>query len=242
MQVRLFNLHRPVSIQLSQPSLLTLGARRLVRGLSGLGIVAGLVAAVVPAPIAIALPFPLPRVNDYRPSRRDFDQCTSRLINLQLSVEEATSACARTLVPSDLSRCVERIASVDAIAAVDALSACRQVRRPEEMASCVVDINGRVEGATAADVLDGCRRSLFPDRLANCVVGTTQAAKYPSTQAINTCIDGGYFPRELDPTFISYPLVESPEPSQTPLFEPVPSLTPAPAQTTPAQEVIPQKF
>jgi hypothetical protein len=236
-----------VSIQPSQSSSFSStvqGNRRWLRCLSGLGMVAGLVAVVFPVPAAIALPFPLPRVNDYRPSRRDFDQCTSRLVNLKLSVEEATSACARALVPSDLSRCVIRVASVDALTATDALAACRQVRRPQEMASCVLEIHGRVQGASAAEVLDSCRRSLFPDRLANCVVGTSRAANYSPTQAINTCIDGGYFPRELDPTFISYPLVEPPEATQPPLFE-SPSPTPAPAPVTPvapAQEVLPQRF
>ncbi len=248
MQINLFHLSRLVSIQHSQhqslqPSLTT--ARRLIHCLAGIGVTTGLIAVVVPVPGAIAFPSPLPQVNDYKPTKRDFDRCTSRLLELNISVEEATWACSRALVPSDLSRCVREVARNTGIPATDALSACRQVRRPREMASCVVDINRNLKEATASEVLDHCRRSLFPDRFADCVVGTTRAAKHPATQAMNTCIDGGYFPREVDPTFISYPLVEQPDPAPIPSYEPVPApapVTPAPTTPIPPAEVLPQKY
>lgn len=217
-----------------------------MRGLAGISVIAGLVAAVVPAPMAIAIPSPIPRVNDYKPTKRDFSRCTSRLLDLKLSVEEATSACARALVPSDLSKCVTKVSGVGGISAPDALSACRQVRRPEEMASCVVDINRNLNGATASDVLDNCRRSLFPDRFADCVVGSNRVAKNPATEAMTTCIDGGYFPREVDPTFISYPLIQQQDQVPTPTFEPAPApIQPAPAPTpapSAPTQVVPQKY
>ncbi|WP_421657478.1 hypothetical protein [Leptothermofonsia sp. ETS-13] len=237
-----------MSIQYSQHQSLhsSLAASgRFVRYLAGIGVTSGLITSVVAVPGAIAFPSPLPQVDDYKPTQKDFNQCTSRLLELNISVEEATWACARALVPSDLGRCVSEVARDGGIPATDALSACRQVRRPKEMASCVVAINRNLKEATASEVLDNCRRSLFPDRFADCVVGTTRAAKNPATQAMNTCVDGGYFPREVDPTFISYPLVEQPEPAPLPSYEPVPTpapVTPAPTTPAPPTEVLPQKY
>ena len=220
---------------------------RLSIALTSFSVTAGLAAAVVPAPLAIAQPFFFSRDNQYTPSTRDYDRCTARLLDLKLPAEEAASACARALKPSDLSRCVTRVSDVKGIAATDALEACRRVWRPQEMASCVVDIEGRVNGSTATEVLDYCRRSLLPDRFANCVVGVSRAVKSSPTQALDTCIDGGYFPREVDPTFIPYPLTSS-EPTIPSVAEPVPApapVVPAPVTpTTPAppSEVTPQRF
>ncbi|UBF24286.1 hypothetical protein K9N68_21590 [Kovacikia minuta CCNUW1] len=220
---------------------------RLVRGLAGVGVTAGLVASVVPAPLAIAIPSPFPRTTDYKPTTGDFNRCTSRLLELKLPTEEATSACARALQPSYLSKCVVRVSREGGVAAIDALSSCRRVRRPDELASCVVQIQTKVKAAAPTEVLDNCTRSLFPDRFADCVVGTTQAAKLPPTDVINTCISGGYFPREVDPTFIPYPLTSvetpvQPEITPAPTYTP-PAVTPTPTPTTPApSEVIPQKY
>jgi len=224
---------------------------RLIRCAAGIGVAAGLVASVVPAPSAIAsFPSPFPHVTDYKPTTGDFNRCTSRLLGLKISPEEATASCARALQPSYLSKCVVKVTNQGGVAAQDALSSCRRVRRPDELADCVVQIHSKVKAAASAEVLDNCTRSLFPDRFADCVVGTTEAAKPAPTEAMNTCIGGGYFPREVDPTFIPYPLTsieppasqagQTPVPNYTPpQATPAPSTTPAPAAPS---QVIPQKY
>lgn len=220
---------------------------RLLRSLAGVGVTAGLVASVVPAPSAIAIPSPFPHTTDYKPTIGDFNRCSSRLLDLKLPPDEATSACARALQPSYLSKCVVKVSKDGGVAATDALAACRRVRRPDELASCVVQIHSKVKAAATAEVLDNCTRSLFPDRFADCVVGTTQAAKLPPTDVINTCISGGYLPREVDPTFIPYPLTSVEPPTQSlenlpPTTPPPfanPSVTPAPSSPS---EVVPQKY
>ena len=237
--------------QSHQPSAQPIRTRvRLIRSLAGVGVTAGLVASVVPAPSAIAIPSPFPHTTDYKPTTGDFNRCTARLLDLKLPTDEATSACARALQPSYLSRCVVKVSKDAGIAATDALNSCRRVRRPEELASCVVQIHSKVKAAASSDVLDNCTRSLFPDRFADCVVGTTEASKLPAPDVINTCVSGGYFPREVDPTFIPYPLtsveppaqpVETLPPTSPPPFA-NPQPTPAPTTPTSPSQVIPQKY
>ncbi len=215
-----------------------------MRRLTGVGVAVGLAVVGLSVP-AIALPSPFPRTDDYRPSKRDYDRCTERLLTLNVSVEEATSACARSLKPSDLSKCVVDVVDAGGVEAIAALGACRQVRRPVEMSSCVEDIRGKISEAVPGDVLENCRRSVLPERYANCVIGTTRAANYQPGQALSTCIDGVYLPRELDPTFIPYPL---PVVDNTPAVEPAPIFTPAPAiptgptTPTPPTQVTPQRY
>lgn len=134
----------------------------------------------------------------------DYRQCASSLIGRNITPEEAVDACARALQPRELSRCVNEISQESPISATNALSACRQVRRPVEMASCVVDIRKGVTGVADLDVLDRCRLSLLPDRYSSCVTGLSRETQLSATQVLDSCIDAGYFPREVDPTFIPY--------------------------------------
>jgi hypothetical protein len=208
---------------------------RLANGFVGIGVVAGLMTTMMPA--ASALVF-----DDLFNLGNLYERCTGDLLALKISTEEATSACARALNPKDLGICVSRTSQSGTIAATDALSACRQVRRPKEMAACVNRIRGELSTATALEVLDNCRRSLLPDRYANCVVGISSPAKLSPTQAMTTCIDTGYFPREVDPTFIPYTVSPS-DSIQAPVVPATPEqpVTPAP-QSIPVTPGLPQKF
>ncbi|HEY9885073.1 MAG TPA: hypothetical protein V6C98_15815 [Thermosynechococcaceae cyanobacterium] len=191
--------------------------------------------------LAIALPAPAIAANDY-------DRCTADLLGAKITTEEAASACTRAFAPRDLSSCVSQL-SGNTFAAADALNACRQVRRPREMATCVVDIRREVTYSTAAEVLDSCRRSLLPRRYSDCVVGVNRVAKIPPTQALDSCVDASYFPREVDPTFLPFTpsggVSITPLQSETlqtnPTLEPTSPTPTAPATTTPAQP-IPQLY
>ncbi|MBD2038868.1 hypothetical protein H6F76_28365 [Leptolyngbya sp. FACHB-321] len=205
-----------------------------VSTLASLSVAAGLLAIVLPAPATAA---------------NDYDRCTSDLLGAKITTEEAASACSRAFAPRDLSSCVSQL-SGNTFAAADALNACRQVRRPREMATCVVDIRREVTDSTAAEVLDSCRRSLLPKRYSDCVVGVNRAAKVPPTQALDSCVDASYFPREVDPTFLPFTpsggVSVTPLQTETPLqTSPAPEVTSpaptAPATTTPAQP-IPQLY
>ncbi|HEY9618627.1 MAG TPA: hypothetical protein V6C64_17415 [Microcoleaceae cyanobacterium] len=182
---------------------------------------AGLVAVTLPLDPAIA---------------NDFDGCTSRLVGLQISPEEAADACSRALKPDDVSDCVNRISRNSPIGAGAALEACRQVRQPVAMSKCVIDVRSRVSTAIDDTVLDYCRRSLLPERYASCVTGVSRGAKIAAAPALDACIDAYDFPREVDPTFI--PVGAIPQPVITP--EPVtpvqPVPTPSPQTNTPAPQ------
>jgi hypothetical protein len=89
---------------------------------------------------------------------------------------------------------------------LDALRNCRQVRRPLELATCVVNIHSMTKEPAIGEVLDGCRRSLLPERFANCVVGISNpinAPKFniPPSEAMNACIDA---PDRIEDTFPTY--------------------------------------
>jgi hypothetical protein len=138
-----------------------------------------------------------------------YGACTSSLINAGLSESDAAAACAASLSPRDLSRCVTSISDSTAIAPEDVLSSCRRVRRPAELASCVVDINSGMEGMVALDVLDYCRRSVLPTQYSECVTGLSAETALPAAIALDTCVTADYArPAELPVDFV--PVSDSP--------------------------------
>ncbi|MDX2241427.1 MAG: hypothetical protein NW224_12145 [Leptolyngbyaceae cyanobacterium bins.302] len=201
----------------------------------------GLVAQVVGLGlIAVALPVaPAIAATD---SQDDFRRCASNLADLKLPAEEVVAACSRNLAPENLWKCVRRV-SRDGYEPVDALNACRQVRQPQELASCVASIRDRVTDAVATEVLESCRRSLLPNRYSDCVVGLNRGSSgLAPSLALSSCNDELAFPREVDPTFIPYadgqPALQIPQTPVTPAPEvitPVPAPTPAPAPAAPVR-------
>ena len=190
----------------------------------------GLVTATLPMPTAIA-------AND---SQDDFRRCTARLTDLNVSLEDAVSACSRNLAPENLWKCVVQV-NRNGYEPAAALNACRQVRQPREMAACVSGIRGQWRDGAADTILESCRRSLLPVRYADCVVGMGRGAKELALPlALSSCNDELMFPREVDPTFIAYPdgqpplIAPTPLPAPAPVF-PAPTPAPAPApQPAPA--------
>jgi hypothetical protein len=176
----------------------------------------------------------------YRSSERDYQRCAAGLLETGLQAEAASAACAGALYPRALSSCVTIIDSETELTATDALSGCRRVRRPHELASCVVGITGiSSEGTAPGDVLDYCRRSLLPVRFSNCVVGLASQVQVSTTETMTTCIAATNRPRQVLPSFIpqgeEVPLQPLPETGITPdpvLNQPVPS-DPIPTTTPP---------
>lgn len=121
--------------------------------------------------------------------RNDYRFCTARLLALNISTAAVSSACSTALNPRRLSTCVYDIERRTSISAIDALPSCRQVRQPNELASCVVGISVNSQEETIPEVLDYCRRSLLPVKFAECVVGLRQEIDVPPTQAMDNCIN-----------------------------------------------------
>lgn len=124
-----------------------------------------------------------------------FGICSAELLRVQLSREAAASACGEALSPDDLSLCVLKIKDLTPIPANNALESCKRVRRPKELASCVVDISNRIKNAEGLSVLDHCRRSLLPERFSECVIGLSTEIDFSPPKALQTCIAAEDFSR-----------------------------------------------
>ncbi len=132
---------------------------------------------------------------------QNVDVCASDLIKSGVTGKQAAAACADALEPKEISACVAKIQSGSNIAAIDALQACYRVRRPADLASCVVDINGKLQESDAPLALDNCRRSLLPKHYADCTLGLVGSVKELSaTEAMETCISAEIFPSQLFPS------------------------------------------
>jgi hypothetical protein len=78
----------------------------------------------------------------------EFDVCTTQIINSGVPANQAGVACSNALIPKELSECVATIRGRTAIAGIDALRGCYQVRRPIDLGNCVVDIVSSAPTAT----------------------------------------------------------------------------------------------
>ncbi|HEY9906304.1 MAG TPA: hypothetical protein V6D18_01695 [Thermosynechococcaceae cyanobacterium] len=177
-------------------------------------------------------------------TRNDYRTCATTLLRLKVSTEEVATACGRAFKPEDLSVCVQRTVEVGNVPLPETLSACRNVRRPVEMASCVVDIRRQLSDTAPSEVLDRCRRSLLPERYANCVTGINSPITTSSSAKLTTCLDASDFSQELDPSVIPYTRPEGsqlpPVPSEliSPTLSPgtsSPDVRPSPISTPPGQ-------
>ena len=140
---------------------------------------------------------------------------------------------------------------------LDALDACRRVRRPLELATCVMMIHGSTETMPLDDngsklVLDSCRKSLLPERYGRCVVGfrnnpmqksivdASMTDRTKGLDGLNTCLDATDYRKDIK--LIPLSEVISPTnfaPTNPPYDAPtIPVLTP----TTPTPQIIPQQF
>lgn len=133
---------------------------------------------------------------------RDYETCTSQLLDLELGEELASLACGTAYRPRNLADCVSEIAIATDITASTALETCRQVRRPVNLATCTVEIAGITDGNNLGNILDSCRRSLLPERYANCVLGITNMSDVAPVTAMTDCLDATDRIRDTYPTFI----------------------------------------
>ena len=138
----------------------------------------------------LALNFPAQAASIPSTYLNDYRFCAARLLALKISGDAVATSCAEALNPKVLSTCVYDIQRQTNILAADALATCRQVRLPNELATCVVGISTNSPEKLIPEVLTYCRRSLLPTRFAECVVGLRREIDVTPVQAMNTCIDG----------------------------------------------------
>ena len=158
---------------------------------------AGLVALAVPIASAQAVSY-----SEFRARESDYARCATDLVSTGVTETDAVAACAAALAPRDIGECVSDLYDNTELEPAAIVAGCRRVRRPVDLASCVVDIRSATVDATELNILDSCRRSLLPRRYSNCVVGLSQSTEVTGTVALNTCAAAGDRPRNLQPNFV----------------------------------------
>jgi hypothetical protein len=216
---------------LQNPSQSAKSTRRAVRLAALPLITAGLAWMTLPISAASASRYYNP--DPYRSSAEDYNACAAEIASTGVEPEAAAAACGGALYPRALSSCVSGIDGGTEIMATDALSGCRRVRRPEDLASCVVGITSiSTTGTEPLDVLTYCRRSLLPKRFSNCVVGiAAEVPAYSTTETMDNCIAASNRPRQVLPSFI-------PRGEEVPL-QPLPNRSETATPTTPSQVLTP---
>jgi hypothetical protein len=134
-----------------------------------------------------------------------YSTCLSDLTAAGLATDLAAEACAGAFHPRQLASCVTRLEDLSELTATERLSACSRDRRPDDLASCVIDITDDLGSSTAPEALDSCRLSLLPQRFANCVVGVSAAGGLDAIATLDLCLQAGYRPRDLAPSFLPAP-------------------------------------
>lgn len=126
-------------------------------------------------------------------NKQSFVICSEELLSVGLSQSEVANACSAALKPRGLSGCVTKIydSTTEALSAEEILFNCQQVRRVDELGTCVEKINKSVKATTSNQtaVLEGCRRSLLPERFSSCVVGLDRNVQLPTEQLLATCLN-----------------------------------------------------
>ena len=95
------------------------------------------IALVLPSLLALTTPLKVKAANQ-------FDICMEEMLSSGVDPEQASTGCGDALSPRDLSSCVQTITSNSAIKVEDALQNCFRVRRPVDLAQCVVNINDQI--------------------------------------------------------------------------------------------------
>ena len=144
----------------------------------------------------------LPFSTRTHPSEGEFESCAEALIDLEIDLNTSVDACGAAYAPKDLSKCVKRISTNTTIISDDALAGCVRVRRPIDMAKCVVSLDGEFDGTLSSQVLGYCGRSLLPRVFENCVEGIYDVDSTDPMMVMSACVEPDYdAPQVFLPTF-----------------------------------------
>ena len=144
----------------------------------------------------------LPVITRTQPLEREFEACVDTLMDLEIDLATTVDACGAAQHPKDLSKCVKRISSNTSIIGDEALAGCVRVRRPVDMAKCVVSLDGKFNGDLSSQVLGYCSRSLLPTVFENCVEGVYDEDITDPMMVMSSCVEANYnAPQVFLPTF-----------------------------------------
>ena len=104
------------------------------------------------------------------------------------------------LKPRDLSKCVTKIYdnTTTEFPAEKILLNCQQVRRVNELGTCVEKINTSVKDTSnEATVLESCRLSLLPESFSSCVIGLSANLGLSTEELLATCLNPNQQTSEL---------------------------------------------
>ncbi|NER00052.1 MAG: hypothetical protein F6K30_25700 [Cyanothece sp. SIO2G6] len=136
------------------------------------------------------------------PTEQQFEACTETLLELGLEIPIAVDTCGAAAAPEAFSNCIADISNDTLIPVTDALAGCVRVRRPEQMASCVVALDENFAGTLSSEILGYCSRSLLPAVFENCVQGVTGEAVTDAMLIMDSCVEADYdAPQVFLPTF-----------------------------------------
>lgn len=169
-------------------------------------------------------------------SPKDYRDCSARLLKVRVPAPAVATACAQTLSPENLSKCVVDIKDKTNNTALDALNTCSQARRPTEVADCVVGISQSSSRKADPADLAYCGSSLLPGRFADCVVGLRRSLNFAiPTLALDTCISATDQLLDVSPNFVPQngtPAIPFPTPTTIPT-SPTQPVQPAPTPSIP---------
>jgi hypothetical protein len=148
----------------------------------------------------------------------EFDTCITELIDSGVSAKQAGVACSDALIPKELSECVGKIREGTPIKPEDAVTACYRVRRPVDLANCVVDIHDEI--LVSATPSEGNKSDTTPKTKA------IESAQEPASPPPTEPVEPG---SAQEPT--SPPPTEPAEPSNA---EPIESPTMTDTETSPS--------
>lgn len=179
-----------------------------------------------------------------------YNACIRDLTNAKLDQDATTKdamikGCAEALHPDQVGTCVARISAPtdNPIAAASALDACRRVRRPLDLATCVGDIRNVDGKAPMMDVLNSCRQSLLPVRFGHCVVGLREKPLEQSiAQNLTSCLDASDYRKDIQLRPMSDLVGPYVVPSVEPITRPQVQQSPAPTTMPPSTTTTPQLF
>ncbi|MCL2933600.1 MAG: hypothetical protein MGG11_15525 [Trichodesmium sp. MAG_R03] len=134
----------------------------------------------------------IPEAATAQANRKSFRICSRDLLSVGLSEEEVANACGAALKPRDLSKCVTKIYdnTTTEFPAEKILLNCQQVRRVDELGTCVENINTSVKDTfNEATVLESCRLSLLPESFSSCVIGLSANLGLSTEELLATCLN-----------------------------------------------------
>ena len=142
----------------------------------------------------------IPETATAQVNRKSFRICSRDLLSVGLSEEEVANACGAALKPRDLSKCVTKIYdnTTTEFPVQKILLNCQQVRRVDQLGTCVEKINKSVKDTSnEATVLESCRLSLLPESFSSCVIGLSTNLELSTEELLATCLNPNQQTSEL---------------------------------------------